>query len=213
VLAQAADYLRDYWEQAANLATLVLVLLTYWRARSVWTSRDFLTRVNFTLNYVGANTLKIRTLGETDVDKVLLSNQHGKRVVLRAARRTTLKHPFLKLPRRDMWLVLNSVLNELSSRFAGGFVAASVGAPARTATFVFAITCEKDRDVRMNKIRVMLVEKSLLTEIDKLDGLRFESESHHVRLETLKSMRGLYLAGDQRYAMREMEIVVPERNV
>lgn len=213
MFAPALDYLQEYWEQAANVATLLLVLLTYWRARSVWASRDFLTRVNFSLNYVDANTLKIRTLCETDVDNVLLSNQHAKRIVLRAARRTTVKQPFLRLPKGDSWLVLNAMLNELSGRFAEGFVAASIGAPTRAATFVFAITCEKDRDVRMNKIRVMVVEKSLLEEIDKLDGLQFESESHHVRFETLKAMRDLYVAGDQRFAMREMEIVVPARGV
>ena len=205
----AIDYVRDYWEQAAALATLCIVLLTYWRARSVWTARDFMSRVNFSLNYVDAGTLKIRTLRETDIDRILLGNKHGERVVLRAARRTTTEEPFLRLRRPDSWLVLNSVLNEISGRFSEGFLAASMGLPTRAATYVFAITCEKHRDVRMNKIRVMLVEKSLLVGIDKLEDLQFESDSHHVRHETLKTMRQLYLTPEHRHAFMEIEIVVP----
>jgi hypothetical protein len=168
-----------------------------------------MTRVNFSLNYVEANKLKIRTLRETDVDRILLGNRHGKRVVLRAARRTTADQPFLRLPKTDSWIVLNSVLNELSEEFAGGFLAASMGIPTKAATFVFAITCEKHRDVRMNKIRVMVVEKSLLLEIDKFAEVQFERDSHHVRHQTLKMMRELYLSPEDRHAVLEMEIVVP----
>ena len=203
------EFLRDYWEQVATLATLCIVLLTYWKARSVWKARDFMTRVNFSLNYVDANKLKIRTLRETEIDRILLGNRHGRRIVLHAARRTTAEQPFLRLPRTDSWLVLNSVLNELSEEFAEGFLAASMGVPTKAATFVFAITCEKHRDVRMNKIRVMIVEKSLLLEIDKFSDLEFERGSHHVRYQTLKTMRELYLAPDNEHAVMEMEIRVP----
>ena len=105
--------------------------------------------------------------------------------------------------------MLNSVLNELSEEFAEGFLAASMGAPTKAATFVFAITCEKHRDVRMNKIRVMIVEKSLLLEIDKLSEIEFERDSHHVRYHTLNMMRELYLAPDNQHAVMEMEIRVP----
>ena len=203
------EFLRDYWEQVATLATLCIVLLTYWKARSVWKARDFMTRVNFSLNYVDANKLKIRTLRETEIDRILLGNRHGRRVVLRAARGTTTEQPFLRLPRTDSWLVLNSVLNELSEEFAEGFLAASMGVPTKAARFVFAITCEKHRDVRMNKIRVMIIEKSLLLEIGKFSDIEFERDSHHVRYQTLKTMRELYLAPDNEHAVMEMEIRVP----
>ena len=203
------EFPRDYWEQVAAVATLCIFLLTYWKARSVWKARDFLTRVNFSLNYVDANKLKIRTLRETEIDRILLGNRHGRRVVLRAARGTTTEQPFLRLPKTDAWLVLNSVLNELSEEFAEGFLAASMGVPTKTATFVLAITCEKHRDVRMNKIRVMIIEKSLLLEIGKFSDIEFERDSHHVRYQTLKTMRELYLAPDNQHAVMEMEIRVP----
>ena len=205
----AIEFLNEYWEQIAAVATLCLLLLTSWKARSVWNARDFMTRVNFSLNYVEGNKLRIRTLRETEIDRILLSNRHGRRVVLRAARRTTVEEPFLRLPKADSWIVLNSVLNELSEEFAEGFLAASMGMPTKAATFVFAITCEKHRDVRMNKIRVMVVEKSLLLEIDQLSQVAFERDSHHVRYQTLKTMRDLYLAPESRHAVMEMEIRVP----
>ena len=61
----------------------------------------------------------------------------------------------------------------------------------------------------MNKIRVMVVEKSLLFEIDKLSDVEFERDSHHVRYQTLKTMRELYLAPEDQRAVMEMEIRVP----
>jgi len=201
-----ADFFRDYWEQAVTLGTLCIVLATYWRARSVWKSRHFMTRVNFSLNYVEGGWLKIRTLGETDIDQILLGNEHGKRVVLHSASRTTAEKPVLRLPEKDAWLVLNSILNELSERFAEGYVTASMGIPTRAATYVFTVTCEKHPDVRMNKIRVMIVEKSLLMKIDEHEGLRVERKSHHVRYETLKTMRKLYLDEAYQHAFMEIEL-------
>ncbi len=208
-IERAVAFLQDYWEPLATLATLGIVLLAYWRARSVWRARDFLTRVNFSLNYLEGSQLKLRTLQEADIQQILLGNKHGKRMVLAAARRTTIEQPFLVLPETDAWLVLNSVLNELSEHFAEGFLAASMGVPTKSATYVFALTCEKHHDVRMNKIRVMIVEKSLLLGVDRLEGLQFERDSHHVRLQTLKTMRRLYLDQAQRHAVLEMELAVP----
>ncbi|NQT11577.1 MAG: hypothetical protein HQ582_02440 [Planctomycetes bacterium] len=201
-----ADFFKDYWEQAVTLVTLCIVLATYWRARSVWKSRDFMTRVNFSLNYVEGGHLKIRTLGEMDISQILLGNEHGKRVVLHAASRTTVEEPLLRLPEKDAWLVLNSILNELSERFAEGYVAASMGLPTRTARYVFTVTCEKHHDIRMNKIRVMIVERSLLMKIDEQQGLEVERKSHHVRYETLKTMRKLYLDGAHSHAFMEIEL-------
>ncbi|MFH1266853.1 MAG: hypothetical protein ABIK89_14080 [Planctomycetota bacterium] len=202
------EFLGDYWEQVVTLGTLCIVLVTYWRARAVWKSRHFMTRVNFTLNYVETGRLKIRTLGETDLGQILLGNEHGKRLVLRAARKTTATEPFLRLPEKDSWIVLNSILNELSGRFAEGFLAASMGVPTRTASYVFGVTCEKHRDVRMNKIRVMIVARSLLEKIDQAEDLQFESKSHHVRHDTLKTMRKLYLDPNQRHRFMEIELAL-----
>jgi trehalose/maltose hydrolase-like predicted phosphorylase len=206
IVNMVGDFFRDYWEQAVTLVTLSIVLATYWRARSVWKSRDFMTRVNFSLNYVEGGRLKIRTLAEMDINQILLGNDHGKRVVLHSASRTTVEKPILRLPEKDAWLVLNSILNELSERFAEGYVAESMGIPTRSARYLFTVTCEKHPDVRMNKIRVMIVEKSLLMKIDELEGLDVERKSHHVRYETLKTMQKLYLDEAYQHAFMEIEL-------
>lgn len=202
------DFLKDNWEPLAAAATLIVVLATYWKSRSTWKARDFMTRVNFSLNYVEDNTLKIRTLREADIRHILLGNQHGRKVVLGCAKRTSLEKPFLQLPKKDAWIVLNSILNEISEQFAEGFLAASMGAPVRTATYVFGVTCERDSNVRMNKIRVMIIEKSLLEKIDALGELRFEQKHHHVRHATLKRMREIYGSPQRDRSLLELELPV-----
>ena len=73
-----ADFFRDYWEQVLTLVTLCIVLATYLRARSIWKSRHFMTRVNFSLNYVQDGRLKIRTLGEMGA-RMVTSIEYAKR--------------------------------------------------------------------------------------------------------------------------------------
>ncbi len=204
------DYFKENWDQLALLATMSLVILTYWKARSGWKSRSFLERVNFSLNYVEENTLRLRTLQERNIDDVLLNNGHGRRMVLKAAAHTTLQRPFLELPEKEGWIVLNSILNEISEQFADGFLALSAGFPARTTRFIFGITCEKDSDVRINKIRVMIIEQSLLERIDGLVEIEFESPAHHVRLDTLKTMRKIHLDKNRNNQLGRVDLVIRE---
>lgn len=214
-------FLKDYWEIVVEAvrghlssiltgATAVLAaLLAAWKARAIWKRRRFLDRVNFSLNYVDNGVLKLRTLRESDIREVLLSNKHGIDLVTAAAEHATLDEPFLKLPVEDSWMVLNSVLNEVSEQFAAGFLAASMGLCTRSTRYVIGLTCEKDPDVRINKIRVMLVTESLLQKIDRLEDLEFEQKHHHVRLKTLKKMAEIYQDQKRQHELRTVELVVP----
>ncbi len=202
------EYVRDNWEPLALAVTLIVALIAYLKTRATWKSRNFMSRVNLSLNYVEDNKLKIRTLREDDIGRILLGNKHGKRLLLRAARKTTVGEPFLSLPQRDAWVVLNAILNELSEQFADGFLARSMGAPTRSATYVFGVTCEKDSDVRINKIRVMIIKRSLLERIDDLEEVEFESPLHHIRLKTLRLMKRIFLDKDRGHLLRSMELVV-----
>ncbi len=189
------------------IVPLVGGLITFWRMRVAWTNRQFLSRVNFSINYVEDNFLKIRTLRESDLDRIIVNNRHGKRVVLRALKRTTLTKPFLEFPERDRWVILNAILNELSEQFARGFVAVSMGVPVATATYVFGLSCERDPRVQMNKIRVMVIEKGLLEGIEEMgEQLQFERESHAVRLDTLKRMKEIYLDEQRSKNLLEVEL-------
>jgi len=194
------------WQPVATVVMLWALWATYRKTRLMWQRRTFLTRINFSLNYVEGRTLKIRTLREDDLGEILLGNQHGKKVVLKAARRTTLPRPFLELPKDDAWTVLNAVLNELSEQFAQGLLVRSVKGAAAPVWFVFGLTCEKHPAVRMNKLRVMVIERSLLEKIDRLEGLVFEQRTHHVRLDTLREMRAVQLDPARRHNLMEVEL-------
>ncbi len=191
------------------LTAVAAAVFAWWRARLAWKKRRFLHRVNFSLNYVQDNALKFRTLRESDIHDVLLNNDHAVDLVTKAAARTTLDEPVLDLPREEAWVVLNSVLNELSEQFAEGFLATSMGLPTRAERFVIGLTCEKDPDVRINKIRAMIIAKSLLLRVEELGGLTFEVQHHHIRLRTLVRMAQLYHDPKRKHLFLEVELMLP----
>lgn len=206
-MAALKDFIIANWELLAPTATVLVVVIAYVKARSSWLSRCFLTRVNFSLNCVDGSVLKIRTLREDDICQILLGNSHGRRKVLKAARKTTVGEPFLHLSEDDAWVVLNAILNEISEQFSIGFLAMSAGVPVKSTTYVFGITCEKNSDVRTNKIRVMIIEKSLLEEIDEFTEFEFEFPSHSVRLETLKIMKEIHNDPKRGHLLKTVELV------
>jgi hypothetical protein len=73
-----------------------------------------------------------------------------------------------------------------------GSFAALAGLPVRFVPLVIGLTCEKGADVRIRKIRALVVEESLLRNIDKLAGIRFDKPHHVVRAQTLRRMAQLY---------------------
>jgi len=101
------------------------------------------------------------------------------------------------------------VLNELSEQFAAGFLAMSMGLPTRSEQFVLGLTCEKDPDVRINKIRVMIAAESLLKSVGQLDGIEFEREHHCIRLKTLVAMAQIYQDEKRRHLLLGVELRLP----
>jgi hypothetical protein len=168
--------------------------LTHWLAWRRFAAREFLHRVNFSLNYVENNQLRLRTLKESDIDQIILNNRHGRNMLLAAARRakSSAKTPFLEMAPDDTFLVLNAILNELSQSFAAGALAKSMGLPVHSKWYVFGITCEWDDEVKNRKIRVMIIAEDLLESLDRLPPLEYQHPWHRVRHATLLTMLGLY---------------------
>lgn len=228
-LKSGPELLRQHWHSiAGTAATLLAAAWVWWRARLAWRRRRFLHRINFSLNYIEAGTLRFRTLQESDIREILLNNTYAVKLLMRAVGRTTLDQPLVELPDRDAWIVLNSVLNELSEQFAQGFLARSMGLPVCAEQYVFAITCEKDPDVRINKVRVMIIAESLLDRIEQMgqvaadrepaaeksgpspiQDLKFERPHHHVRLNTLRKMAEFRRDKSRRHNLLRMELVLP----
>jgi hypothetical protein len=193
----------------ASLMALAAGAWAWWRARRAWNLRQFLHRVNFSLNYVEGKKLRFRTLQETDLSQVLLNNRHAVGLVLQAAGRATLEQPILELPKQEAWVVLNSVLNEMSEQFAAGFLAKSMGLSTHSERYIFALTCEKDPDMRINKVRVMIVTESLLGRIEGLADLEFEAEHHHIRRKTLAKMAAMHRDAARKHNLLTVELTLP----
>lgn len=187
------EWLAEHWMRA--LVFGVLTLSSSWLggylSLRAWRKHKFYHRVNVSLNYISNDTLKIRTLFETDLSNILLNNPAAVKIVTRAAKRTTPDNPFLMFSSEDNWYILNAVLNEIAERFQVGTMKASVDAYSSHIINVrFALTCEKDDDVKLHKIRILVISEKECSNIykDKVQNIQFESEHHHVRWETLNKM-------------------------
>jgi hypothetical protein len=88
-----------------------------------------------------------------------------------------------------------AVLNLLSERFADAYLAAALGVPVRTATFLFVVTFERYTVMRTKKVRVILVEESSLHALfgptNGAATLVIRNPIYQARLQTLRLLHGL----------------------
>ena len=176
----------------------------HWRARNNWKKREFYDRLNFSLNWIENGTLKLRTLSERHCEEVFL-NKPATEIILKAARAGTEAHPILSLPEKDYWYYLNAVLNELSEQFATGHLKKAHGQSVSSALYIICLTCEAAPDLRMRKVRAMVVQKSLLTNLPA-ESPKLEKPHHHTRWKTLTFMASEYQK--RPYQFLELELSV-----
>lgn len=162
----------------------------YRRARANWQKREFYDRLNFSLNYIENGTLRLRTLSENQCDVIFL-NKAATEAVLKASKATTEANPILPLPEKDYWYYLNSVLNELSEKYSEGHLKKAQGVPVSTAVYLICLTCESAADLRMRKVRAMVIQKALLLALPTTQPT-LEKPHHHIRWKTLKTMADEY---------------------
>jgi hypothetical protein len=208
---------RESWELVLLFGTWLGIGLVALQRRRDWARNRFTERVNFSLNLVeteaGGRRLLLRTLLEDSAASVWL-NEYGAGLVQHAAARTTLEQPFLRVePRRDLELVKHAVLNVLSERFSDAFVAQGLGLHVARGRFLFGITWERYGDMRMQKLRVLLIRAELLDELFAGGGepdLRLSAESHRHRIATLREMHRLLHSRDEdeRALIGEVELGV-----
>jgi hypothetical protein len=191
VLTQLFDTAKPYLAPVALAFTWAGVAFAWWRRRTQFRRKEFLSQVNFSLNLF-TGVLQMRTLSERFANDVW-PNAHGVALLNRAAKRATDENPFLVLTNADdQGYVYRAIKNALSQLCPEAFVAAAVGAPVRTGTFLFALTCERyEEGMRTIKLRVILVEREALREWCAPGGkaeLMEMAPFYRTRLKTLQAM-------------------------
>lgn len=206
------DFVQDHWIKALMTGAFFIATTAYtgFRAWRALKNREFYRRFHFTLNILEGGMLLIRTLSEDDAGEVVLNNEHAVRRLIKAAKRTTTKDPFLQLPPDVNWLVYNSALNRLAEKMEPtGLFHRDSGLPFHKVTYVIGLTCEPDPTVQTRKIRAMIVREKVLTDILRPDfpTPAFERPSHDVRWRTLLVMARKY--AEQPGSMMKYEVSLP----
>ena len=215
LFARATELVHDHWTKALGWAA-ALLFSTIWAFFLAW--RSWRNRQDLGVIHVSQNTIAQRPTGpkgaaeswlvldvhfEDPLEQVI-SHPIPRRLIRRAAKKTTEKQPLLLFPPADRWYVLNLIRLAIAEPF-------KVGAAAKMATnahveeveCVFALTFERYAKMRQGKIRVMLVPKSLLDDPNSFrQPLRLEAESHRDRIATLLAMQTDFCKGnDSQYCM------------
>src|SRR4051812_38676785 len=95
--------------------------------------RQFLQRVGFSFHHINDGKLEVRTLFERNLCNLLLDNNSATSLVLSAgnklssisispkAAKASIEKPILEFREKDGWIIMNSVLNEVSGINPIGF--------------------------------------------------------------------------------------------
>lgn len=197
---------QDHWPSVL-LSLLGIFLGTWWgrrRAKRQWQRKEFLHRLNVSLNTIDGGTLKIRTVLEKDLLDVML-NRVAVDEVLRIAHTATAEDPILRLPEQDAWFLLNGVLNEISERFAVGLLRCDLGTAATRGDYLLCLTFEIAGAVRTHKVRAMLIRRDLLENLPA-ERPALESPHHATRWDTLHRMAALWQTEQHHFLQVEIAV-------
>ncbi len=96
--------------------------------------------------------------------------------------------PFVSLPDRSLLTWNNQLVNEVSSIVAAGHIAADMGLPVRTMTYVMTLVVEQTTEGTSRKIRALLIRKDVLKSLVTTPEPTFEHKSYLIRWRTLLQM-------------------------
>lgn len=112
-----------------------------------------------------------------------------------AADKTTMEYPFLHCLPPKMWKAIRGyILNELSGRFSGGYVAEELALRTTKAQFYFGLAHEPGKGTK--KLRVIVASVTLLRRVRAMvqhgEEPKLKREYHKQRWQTVKNMSDLY---------------------
>jgi hypothetical protein len=222
IVQRVTDLAHDHWLKAAGWIA-ALAFSSLWAF--FWAWRSWRNRQDMDVIHVSQNTIVARMTGENgseepwlildvhfeDPLEQVISHPMPRRLIRRAAKKTTETQPFLLFPSVDRWYVLNLVRLAIAEPFKVGTAAKMVpDAKVAEVECIFALTYERYKGIRQGKIRVMLVPRALLDDPAAFDRpLRLEAESHRDRITTLKAMQRDWLKGDNSEFCMNVRLNVP----
>jgi hypothetical protein len=180
---------------AASTSGVTFVATWWWarrRARRQWVAKEFLDRVNVSLNIFADGHLKIRTVLERSLEEIFL-NPLAVSKMWAAARATTVENPIMPIARQDRWFLLNFVLNAVAEQFVAGHIRRDAGMPVAVVQYALFLTCELVGEERIRKVRAMLIRKDLIENFPYMDTVpQLENPWHVDRIKTLRIAAELY---------------------
>jgi hypothetical protein len=196
----------NYWFEGSISIVLVLTgwVGGFFRARRQWKQREFLERLNISLNMLQDGKLLIRTLAEQPLD-VVFPNMTAIQTLQQASKLTTETNPIPPLGKEDFWPILNCVLNVISEKFSDGYLRRDLGYPVKTAPYLMCLTRERSAVMRTSKIRAMVMKKSLLLNLPEKEPI-YEQPSHRVRFQTLQQLAALYQRNPEQFVEIEFSL-------
>jgi hypothetical protein len=210
------DFLKEHGLKALWVVpTLIPVLWGIYQARRQWKTREFMSRFSVSLNMLrpdpDGQVLWLPAAEEFQLEEVFHRNRTAVRIVRKAAYAATPEEPFLvTIPPDDRMSILNEVANRIEVMHRDGSFAVMAGLPVRYLTLIIGLTCEKGADVRIRKIRALVIEEDLLRDIDRISQTRLEKPHHAVRRQTLCRMSQLYAENPALFARIRVALCVPE---
>lgn len=186
-------YLEDHWiEILFAIGSMAFGwFLGVWRSRKRWAEKEFLDRLNISLNVFNEGRLLIRTVCEKACEEVFLSKLAAANL-RDAANATTPENPLLELKQDDYWFYLNAVLNEISEQFSAGQLKRDGGSPVTSTMYVICLTSEAAGTARTRKIRAMMVRKDVFVGLVDGESPIFERDAHKTRWKTLQQIAAAY---------------------
>lgn len=206
ILEVLTDYLNEHWVKFLTAAAFMVVgwFLGKWRARRQWEKKEFMDRLNVSLNILQDGKLLIRTLIEKNAADIFLNDSAVSRLK-KAALKTTSDDPIIPFEKDDYWYFLNAVLNEISEKFAFGHLQRDNGTPVKTVPYLICLTNECDGAMRTRKVRAMVIRKDRLTKLPN-EKPKFESPNHERRWKTLQQLAASYVKSP--YQFQEVELCI-----
>jgi hypothetical protein len=212
LIRMLVEFVQEHWLKALGALALTVASSLF---GAFWAWRSWRTREDMDVIHYSQNTIETRPTGpDGSAERWLILDVYAenplheeishpvpRRLIQRAAAKTTPKQPFLLLPKHDRWYVLNLIRLAIAEQFRLGTAAKfATSAKVEVVECVFALTFERYANMPQGKIRVMIAKQKDMENPDAFAGnFRFESATHSDRITTLQCMQEDYRSGRENW--------------